>query len=443
MIKLQGCPLFLLMLLLAGSYSVNGNVSKRGCLGDSIKIIENISYNSNDIVVSIYKNGDIKFILGMWHIQDGVPAIRNGQSDRLVLDKKGNIWILNLIISDEAKYTIKIDIGNSTNIYDVPLEVMAPPTKKCKPNIILAGNNLFAELKHDECGRPSASAYWLEHPGISISRQVIQLQHGNDNGIYHACIEGDSLICAKISNFSEHCSIYNKSEPKPMINQSVVDDSNPRILSGANNIPREFPESSTTTIIICVMVAICLLLQIAKTFYKRCPCVPETKNGQSLPGDSNLTNPPVVPEPQNCESLSGNSSPMKQTAGGGIGTPENEETEQNTVSVQGEAQPLLSHMNDDGSRPRSPFNTSTSEEEGNDTGYKELCTRDGDPPHMIQQRQSGSFNPKMAIGDSYHSISQCVPESFDRKTSKDQYLLKERGETVDNNPVQGIFPGYA
>ncbi|KAL3885617.1 hypothetical protein ACJMK2_025667, partial [Sinanodonta woodiana] len=142
--------------------------AKQGCPGDNILLFQNIPVDREQALLKLYVNGIGDTVVGVWSIQNCVhnTTFYNGYEDRISLDEHGNIWIRNLQEKDEGNYTIEVLTKQLK--HKVELNVFVAPETRCKPKIINTEDTMRTYLDQDGCGKPAATAYWLEQPGISI-----------------------------------------------------------------------------------------------------------------------------------------------------------------------------------------------------------------------------------------------------------------------------------
>ncbi|KAK3579653.1 hypothetical protein CHS0354_014891 [Potamilus streckersoni] len=209
----QKCCVLLLETLFVGwSWGALVN-TKHGCRGESVELFHNIELDSSYTVLILYVNGKTYEQIAMWTLQNSVvkPAFVNGYSKRLFLDyydQTGEIWIHDLQDSDQGNYIIECTIKNSIKKDNVTLSVMVAPETRCKPKIVRAVDTLTTYLDSDGCGKPAATAFWMDQPGISIERNEIKLPPGQDVGTVYACIDGPALRCVRSSKLYDYCSAF-------------------------------------------------------------------------------------------------------------------------------------------------------------------------------------------------------------------------------------------
>ncbi|KAL3885602.1 hypothetical protein ACJMK2_025652 [Sinanodonta woodiana] len=211
----------------------------------------------------------------MWTLQNfsTKPIIHPKYAKKVSLEN-GTILLKDFQASDETTYRMLYE--NSSRNKQIQLCALVSPTFRCKPNIKHEDNFLIASLdNHEDCGKPLVSVRWMEYPGVTyISKSRIELQPGNQSGIYRACIEGESLNCVKNASERDNCdyiTILSKRE-------SIV----PTI--------SETPQWKTDTIVGVTIVSLVILLVVVtlliKLFWTKCGI-----GSKSAPDVSGLANP--------------------------------------------------------------------------------------------------------------------------------------------------------
>ncbi|KAL3885616.1 hypothetical protein ACJMK2_025666, partial [Sinanodonta woodiana] len=118
------------------------------------------------------------------------------------------------------------------------------PETRCKPKIVRGVDTLTAYLEPDGCGKPAASAYWMEQPGISVDNNVIKLQPGEEAGTVYACINSPALRCAKNTKLSDYCTVFKDESGIQPILSGIFG------ITGANLIVTTI----TTVLIVCLIM---------------------------------------------------------------------------------------------------------------------------------------------------------------------------------------------
>ncbi|KAL3885696.1 hypothetical protein ACJMK2_025742, partial [Sinanodonta woodiana] len=184
--------------------------AKQGCLGNDILLFQNVPVDQKSTLMILYVNGNNYKQIAMWTIKQGILSSEfyYGYRDKIGLDQNRNILIRDLQETDEGNYIIRSDIGNVTKNDTAELNVLVAPNTSCKPKIHTGENTLITYLDSDGCGKPAATAYWLEQPGILIDRSKITLTPGQDAGTVHACINSPALQCVKNAKPTDYCTVY-------------------------------------------------------------------------------------------------------------------------------------------------------------------------------------------------------------------------------------------